>query len=70
MWIRVCETVGSLSVCPSVRANIRPPHATAAGLLLSAVSVGDVDRQRQAAGKLRSAANASSVTLTDDVVIS
>jgi len=27
---------------------IRPPHAAAAGLLLSAVPAGDIDRQRRA----------------------
>jgi len=42
----------------------------AAGLLLSAVWVGDIDRQRRPSGvqdQRRSAANASSVTLTADV---
>jgi len=34
-----------LSVCPSVCHIIRPPHTAAAGLLLSTVPVGDIDRQ-------------------------
>jgi len=54
-----------LCVCPV----IRPQQRRAAGLLLSAVRVGDIDRQRRAASSSgaaarRSAANAGSVTLT------
>jgi len=37
-----------LSVC--VRSIIRPPHAAAAGLLLSAVPAGDIERQRRPPG--------------------
>jgi len=54
----------------SVRLSVRLSHHStrrAAGLLLSAVRAGDIDRQRQAPGaqqQRRSAANASSVTLT------
>ena len=67
-----------LSVCLSVRPIILPPHAAAADLLLSAEPAVNrprrpPDAQRQQPGstahssKLRSAANASSVTLTADV---
>ena len=66
MWSRVYETV-RLSVCPV----IRPQQWRAAGLLLSVVRVGDIDRQRRApatcsggAAARRSAANASSVAFT------
>ena len=37
-----------LSVCPSVCPIIRPQQRRAAGLLLSAVPTGDLDRQWQA----------------------
>jgi len=43
MRSRVYETA---HVRLSVRSIIRPPLAAAAGLLLSAVSAGDIDRQR------------------------
>jgi len=43
----VCPSV-CLFVRPSVRPVIRPPHAAAAGLLLSAVPAGDIDRQQGA----------------------
>ena len=61
----VCLTV-CLSVCPSHHS-----HAAAAGLLLSAVPAGDIDRQRRApsssgATARRSAANADSVMLTTE----
>ena len=62
-----------LSVCLSVRPSRHSPAACAtAGLLLSALPAEDIDRQRQRRStahsrKLRSAANASSVTLTADV---
>jgi len=36
-----------LSVCPSVCPIIRPQQRRAAGLLLSAMWAGDIDRQRQ-----------------------
>jgi len=60
-----------LSVCPA----IRPPHTASEGLLLSAVPRGDIGRQlggrrapsKSGAAARRSAANASSVTLTADV---
>jgi len=60
----------------SVRPIIRPQPQRAAGLLLSAVQAGYIDRQRRAptssgaaarAAARRSAANASSVTFTVDV---
>jgi len=46
-------------VCLSVRPIVRPPHAAAAGLLLSAPPAGDIDRLPR--GR-RSAATASGVT--------
>jgi len=52
-----------LSVCPSVRPTIRPPHAAAVGLLLWARRPADIGRLLH--GR-RSAANASSVTLSAD----
>jgi len=50
---------------------MRPQPRRVAGLLLSAVRAGDIDRLRQAPGSSgaaarRSAANASSVTFTAD----
>jgi len=61
---RVCETVERPSVCPSVRPNSRPLNAAAASLLLWARRTGNVDRLLHG---WRSAANASSVTLSADV---
>ena len=59
-----------LSVCPI----IRPQQRCAAGLLLSTVRAGDIDRQRRApapssngAAARRSAANAGSVMLTAEL---
>ena len=48
--IRVYETVCRPSVCPSVRHIIRRLRAAATGLLLSAVSAGNIDRQRRLPG--------------------
>jgi len=71
MRIRVRVTVR----CPSVRLSvcpiIRPQQRRAAGLLLSAVHAGHIDRQRRApssngAAARRSAANAGSVMLQVD----
>jgi len=45
MRSRVYETVRRPSLRLSARPIIRPPHAAAAGLLLSAVTAGDTDRQ-------------------------
>ena len=45
----VCATIWSLSVRPSV-CPIRPQQRRAAGLLLSAVRAGDIDRQRRSPG--------------------
>jgi len=67
-----------LPFCLSVFPTIRPPHASAAGLLLSVVPAGDMrGRQRRLPGTQQQqhsaqrewhlAANASSVTLTADV---
>jgi len=39
-----------LSFCLSVRPIICLPHCAAAGLLLSAVQAGDIDRQRRPLG--------------------
>ena len=55
------ETVARPSVRLSVLPVIRPPHAAAAGLLLRARRAGD---RSTAARVRRSAANASSVTLS------
>ena len=64
MQSMVYETVRLLSVCPSVSPIIRSSHAAAAGLLLWAQQEGDIDRLLH--GR-RSAANASSITLSADV---
>jgi len=64
MQSMVYETVRLLSVCPSVSPITRPSHAAAAGLLLWAQQEGDIDRLLR--GR-RSAANASSITLSADV---
>ena len=61
---RVYEIIGRPSVCLSVRPVIRSPLAVAAGLLLWARRPGDIDRLLH--GR-RSAASASSVTLSADV---
>jgi len=64
-----CVTVERPSVCPVVRQQQR----RAAGLLLSALLAGDIDRQQapalssNGAVARRSATNAGSVTLTADV---
>ena len=76
MRSRVYARVGRLSVCLSVclsaRPIIRPQRRHAAGLLLSAVRAGNIDRQRRApssngAAARRSAANTGSVMLTADL---
>jgi len=57
--------------CPSVCPIYRLMHAAAAGLLLWARRAGEIDRSRRPPGataaRRRSAANASSVTLSADV---
>jgi len=82
MRSRVYVTVGRPSVRPSVRLPlcpiVRQPVRRVAGLLLSAVRAGDVDRQRRApapsssgaaarAAARRSAANAGSVMSTAEL---
>jgi len=82
MRSRVYVTVGRPSVRPSVRLSVCPivrqPVRRVAGLLLSAVRAGDVDRQRRApapsssgaaarAAARRSAANAGSVMSTAEL---
>ena len=62
---RVYETVRRPSVCLSVRSIIWPLRAAVAGLLLWARQPGDIDHQLLH-GR-RSAASASSVTLSADV---
>jgi len=54
-----------LSVRLSVRSIIRPPHAAAIGLLLSAVPTGDIDQERAAVR--HSEANTGSATWSADV---
>jgi len=65
------------SICPSVCPVIRPQPQSAEGFLLIDVRAGDIDPQRRRRGPSssgatawaatrRSAANASSVTLTAD----
>ena len=44
---------GRVSVLPSVCPIIRPQPRRAAGLLLSAVRAGDIDRQRRAPGSMQ-----------------
>ena len=64
---KVYETVGRPSVCLPVRPSvcpIQPPHAAAVGLLLWASRARDIDRLL--CGH-RSAANASSATLSANV---
>ena len=63
------RSVVRLSVCPT----LRPPHAAAAGLLLSARRTGDIDRllpcpalSSSGAAARRSVANEDSATLTSE----
>jgi len=53
MRSRVCETGGRPSVRLSVLPIIRPPPASAAGLLLGALRAGDIDRQQGAQQQMR-----------------
>jgi len=50
MRSRIYEAIERPSVCPSVCPIIRPQQRRAAGLLLSAVRTGNIDRQRRALG--------------------
>jgi len=46
--VSAAESMKRSAVRLSARPIIRPPHAAAAGLLLSAVTAGDIDRQSTA----------------------
>ena len=79
MWRRVWVTVRCPSVHLSVRLSVHHSTASAAGLLLSAVRAGDIDRQQRTyrtpsnngaaarATARRSAANAGSAMLTAEL---